>query len=83
MEPQFKNGDKILASFLPFIIKNPRINDIVIFKNKKNKIFIKRIKKINNNKYFVEGDNKNDSKDSRIFGKILKNQILGKFIFKL
>lgn len=82
MEPQFKNGDKILASFLPFIIKNPKVNDIVVFEYK-NKVFIKRIKQIENKKYFVQGDNNNDSIDSRNFGGISKNQILGKMIFKL
>ena len=82
MEPQFKNGDKVLASFIPFLFQSPKINDIVIFEYK-NKAFVKRIKKITGKKYFVQGDNRNDSKDSRIFGEILKDQILGKFIFKL
>lgn len=82
MEPQFKNGDKILASFLPFIIKNPKVNDIVVFEYK-NKVFIKRIKQIENKRYFVQGDNNNDSLDSGNFGGIFKNQILGKMIFKL
>ena len=34
-------------------------------------------------KYFVQGDNKNDSLDSRRLGRISKRQIIGKVIYKL
>lgn len=84
MEPKIKDTDTILVSFIPFLFKNPAVGDIVAFASKKEKvILVKRIKKVNNNKYFVYGDNKNDSYDSRKFGEITKDQIIGKFIYKL
>lgn len=82
MEPLFLHGDKILTTSLFYLFKSPRINDIVVFREK-NKIFLKRITKIKKNKYFISGDNQNDSLDSKDFGAISKNQILGKFIYKL
>ncbi len=82
MEPTLKNGDKILTTNIFYLFNLPKINDIVVFEDK-GKIFVKRIKKIRNNKYLVLGDNKNDSLDSRNFGEIDKTQILGKFIYKL
>ncbi len=83
MEPTFKNGDKILATYIFYLFKSPQINDIVVFKDKENKIFVKRIIDVKNNRYIVLGDNKKDSLDSGNFGGIQRDQILGKFIYKL
>ena len=83
MEPVFKDGDKILASNLFYLFKSPQINDIVVFKDSNNKVFIKRILRVKENKYFVLGDNQKDSLDSRYFGEISRDKILGKFIYKL
>lgn len=83
MEPHIKNGEKVLVSVLPYLFKTPRINDIVAFRDKNNKILVKRIVKVNGVRYFVQGDNKHDSLDSRQFGYIDKNMIVGKLIYKL
>lgn len=83
MEPLIKNGEKVLVSNCPYWFKNPQINDIVAFKDKSDKILVKRIAEIKNGKYFVRGDNNNDSLDSRNFGYISKNQIIGEMIYKL
>ena len=83
MEPTFRNGDKILATNIFYLFKSPKVNDIVVFKDNNNNIFIKRIVDIGNKSYIVLGDNKKDSLDSRQFGTIQRNQILGKFIYKL
>ena len=55
---------------------------MVIFEKDK-KQFVKRINKIDNGKYCLLGDNKNDSKDSRNFGLIERDQIKGKVILKI
>jgi signal peptidase I len=82
MEPGFKTNEKVLVSGLVYLFNAPQINDIVAFR-KKNKVFIKRIIRINNEKYFLEGDNKLDSIDSWKLGWISKKEILGKVIYKL
>lgn len=82
MEPHLKNQDIVLVSILPYLFKSPKINDVVAFEDKKRKIMIKRISQIKKSKYFVQGDNNKDSFDSRNFGEISKNQILGKLIYK-
>lgn len=82
MEPLIKSGDLVLISNFLYLFKKPQINDIIAFK-KDGKILIKRLVKINNENYFVLGDNKKDSFDSQRFGWIFKKDILGKFIRKL
>ncbi len=82
MEPFLKDNDMVLASGIFYRFINPSINDIVCFKFN-NKILIKRITKIQNNKYFVKGDNSKDSLDSDEFGLIKKENILGKVFYKL
>lgn len=83
MEPQIKNGEQVLISFIPYFFEKPKVNDIVAFKDGGNKILIKRIIQISKLGYFVQGDNKTDSLDSRKFGRITRKQIIGKIISKL
>ena len=56
-----------------------KIRDIIIFKHSGNEdIVIKRITKIDGNEYFVEGDNSLHSVDSRIYGTIAEENIIGR-----
>lgn len=82
MSPTFSEGDNILASSIPFMFVKPKKGDVVVFE-KYNRIYLKRIGKIKDNKYFLIGDNKKDSNDSRRFGSVIREQIRGKVIFKI
>lgn len=82
MEPLIKNGNTVLVSSIFYLFKNPKANDIIAFKNFDGNILIKRIKKEENGKFFMEGDNKKDSLDSKNFGMISRAKILGKVIYK-
>ena len=81
MEPKIKNREVVLVSSLLYLFKKPKIGDIVAFKEV-DKILIKRITSISKGKYFLAGDNQQDSLDSRKFGLISKQKILGKVIYK-
>lgn len=80
MIPTFKSGDEVLVNRLSYFLSKPKIGDLVV--SKKEKYIIKRIKKIDGDRFFVEGDNKKESTDSRKFGWINKKEIVGKVIFK-
>lgn len=80
MEPEIKNGGSVIVSCIPYFFSKPKIGDIVAFK-KNRKVFIKRITKIDGENYFVKGDNKRDSLDSRRLGWIERKDILGRVIF--
>ena len=86
MEPAILHGETVLISSTPYFFAKPKIGDIVAFKEKKSgKIFIKRVAKIDPSAdeelYFVRGDNKRDSMDSRMLGWISKRDIIGRVIF--
>lgn len=77
MFPTLKPGQDVLVWCWFFSLKK---GDLVAFKKSGNDM-IKRIQKIRRNEYFLVGDNKKQSTDSRNFGWIKKSQIIGKVIW--
>lgn len=81
MLPNFYPGQKVLVQKKWFFCKVKK-GDVVVLKDKRHKLIIlKRIKDENKNSYFVVGDNKNESRDSRVFGWVEKKQVIGKVIY--
>ncbi|MDO8620942.1 MAG: nickel-type superoxide dismutase maturation protease [Candidatus Levybacteria bacterium] len=78
MEPTLKQNKIVIVSSIPYLFKKPTIGDIVVLKRQK--YIIKRITAIKKEQVFVIGDNKKESTDSRNFGWIKKDSILGKVI---
>lgn len=77
MESYLYSGQQVLAvGFLPI-----RKRDVVVFRHSSS-IFIKRVIEIKEGQYSLEGDNKNDSLDSRAFGLIEKKDIIGKVVWR-
>lgn len=85
MEPTLKSGDYIIVNKLAYVFGKPSKGDVIVFKDpkEKNKFLVKRVSKIISNKYFVVGDNKRYSQDSRHFGPINKNLIVGKLLMHI
>jgi signal peptidase I len=81
MEPSFKNGSFVLISSIPYLFVVPKVGDTIAFQ-KEDKVFVKRVTKINGEKYFVKGDNEKDSMDSRRLGWIKRKEIVGKVIYR-
>ena len=81
MLPMFKPGQILLVSSIPFLFRKPRVGDVVVVKDPQSeKPLLKRITKVEGEKYFVAGDNPDDSRDSREFGLVSKDNLLGKLI---
>lgn len=90
MTPTLMPKQKVLVWKYGIIKKN----DIVVCKKPQmKKLLVKRVKKIkqirnhqssmNTEVYFIQGDNKNESTDSRHFGWVSKKSIIGKVIYHL
>lgn len=82
MTPTYKEGDNVLVSSFPLVFAKPKKGDVVVFE-KFNRFYIKRIDKMEKGKYFLVGDNKSDSFDSRRFGSVKIEQIKAKVILKI
>ena len=81
MEPTFRDGDTLWVNRLAYLFSPPRKNDVVIFHHN-NKFLIKRVYKVGKNVFFLSGDNKKDSLDSKRLGAVNKWQILGRVVTK-
>ncbi len=79
MEPTLKEGETVLVNRLVYIIREPKIKEVVAVRDPRDKkVLIKRVARKENGLYFVLGDNKESSTDSREFGMIKKKEIVGK-----
>jgi nickel-type superoxide dismutase maturation protease len=84
MSPTFSPGDTVVASSLPYLLTKLKCGDIIVCTDPRNeRILIKRIARIRKDEYFVVGDNKAASTDSRQFGFIQRKDIIGKVLYKL
>lgn len=82
MLPALKHRQTVLVNTLAYLLNSPRTGDVVAVKDPRDgKTLIKRIAEVKDNKYFVLGDNKEQSTDSRSFGWIARNDIIGKVIY--
>lgn len=80
MVPVLKNDDRVIAINVMFASLKKR-DVVVCMQPIQQKILVKRIIKINGSEFFVEGDNRAQSTDSREFGWLLKRDILAKVIY--
>ncbi len=73
MLPNFSDQTTVLVNKIAYIFRQPQVNDVIVLKHPKTKKnLLKRITRVSGEKYFVEGDNKTESTDSRDFGFITK-----------
>lgn len=80
MEPAYQPGQFLVVSSVPYRVSRPQIGDTVII-SKDLRTLVKRIVGAEDNRYWVEGDNKSSSVDSRAYGTIPRDQIIAKVIY--
>lgn len=94
MTPGYKPGERLLISPILLRFSPPKEGDVVVIQHPRDptKQVLKRLIGIPGDRideielgsedYYVLGDNKRKSEDSRHFGTIKKDQVLGKVWFK-
>ena len=84
MLPSFNEGDYLLVCNIAYLLSKPRLKDVVIAKHPNNNtLIIKRISKISGRRYYLSGDNEEESSDSKDFGVLGRKEIIGKVFFKI
>jgi hypothetical protein len=79
MLPTFRPGTILLGAHWGLV--KPKVGIPVVIKT--DRMLIKRIKKMDSNGIWVEGDNKESSTDSRKFGYIVRKDITAVIFMKL
>jgi phage repressor protein C with HTH and peptisase S24 domain len=77
MQPTYQPGDTVLGLRL----FRPKRGDVVIAHT--DRPLIKRVTHVNAEGVFVEGDNPRRSTDSRTFGRLRRDQLEARVLFKL
>jgi nickel-type superoxide dismutase maturation protease len=83
MLPSLKPGDIVLVKKKWFFCKIEKGDIVVLYDPRMRQQIIKRVVASNLGKYYAQGDNTQKSTDSRTFGWISKNLIIGKVIQRL
>lgn len=79
MLPAYSAGSKLLVSRIIYVVRGPKIGDVVVLRDLRGgRLILKRIKSENRDGYWVEGDNPAGSTDSRSFGPVKKEDMIGK-----
>lgn len=79
MYPTLKPSQSVISSNWHYFFKRPKKGDIVVLKQK-GRFIVKRLQKVSDRHIFVVGDNLNESTDSREYGVIDKNNLIGKVV---
>ncbi|MEI6477448.1 MAG: signal peptidase I [bacterium] len=96
MQPTLQNGQPLAVCEACLWFRTPQKDDVVIvqYEGAQSVRFVKRVEGLpgetvlvqnqpvvlQENQYFVEGDNRGGSTDSRVYGPILKSQIIGRVL---
>lgn len=93
MEPTYHDGTLFIVRSYELLFRNPRKGEVVVLKDNGGFTVIKRIALtpgeldtisptrephvLRNNEYVVLGDNTENSTDSRVYGPVRRNQLIG------
>ncbi|MCL5429915.1 MAG: nickel-type superoxide dismutase maturation protease [Candidatus Marsarchaeota archaeon] len=81
MEPAIRDGDYVFVNRMSKIFRD---GEVVVLKHPKSGMrLIKRIRGIKDNRFFVVGDNTDNSEDSRSFGAVDVSNVIGKVLLKV
>ena len=84
LSPFFLEGDFVVVSKIPFVLRKIKTGDIVVFRHPAYGTMIKKVEQISpdGEEIFVLGTHP-ESTDSRQFGPLRRQQLIGKVIWHI
>jgi signal peptidase I len=83
LAPEYREGDFVLVSKIPFYLVPPSPGDVIAFRQPGYGLLIKRIQNISPDGGLNVIGNHPESIDSRVFGTVRRKDILGKVIWHI
>ncbi|TLZ69183.1 MAG: nickel-type superoxide dismutase maturation protease [Methanobacteriota archaeon] len=85
MRPTLAPGDYVVVNRWAYRLRRPAAGDIVVVRDPKapERFLVKRIFDVNRSRIEVVGDNEGRSRDSRTFGPIPLEEVIGKVWIRL
>ena len=83
LAPEFREGDFVLVSKIPFLLVPPSPGDVIAFHQPGYGLLIKRIQNISPDGGLNVIGNHPESVDSHVFGTVRRVDILGKVIWHI
>lgn len=81
MLPTVGSGDYVLVSKLSYSISKLGAGDLIVSRHPSRRMYIiKRIERVLPSGYYLVGDNRGSSEDSRTFGAVKRELIVGKVV---
>lgn len=79
MEPFCRDGDFVLVNRMSYFFSRPKVGQVVVLEDPKDfsRLVLKRVTAVQGSFLWVEGDNKERSTDSRDFGWVRAEALLG------
>ena len=84
MKPAYPAGSCLLVNRLIYKFISPKVGDAIIARDPRDRdrLLLKRVMKKDENGFWLAGDNPSESTDSRIFGSVERDLIVGKVLFR-
>ena len=84
MAPSLSPSERVFVNRAAYWFSKPKAGDLVVLRDPREpeRLLIKRIDEAHGNSFEVAGDNTAASTDSRTFGPVLRNLIVGKVWFR-
>ena len=82
MEPTVKKYERVLVFGWAYLFYAPKTGDLVVVLDPRDgeRKLLKRITRVDGEGLWIEGDNRQSSADSQIFGPVAKDRILGRVV---
>lgn len=84
MTPSVSPDERVLVSRIAYWFSKPKSGDLVVLRDPREpeRLLLKRIDEAHGNSFEVAGDHAGASTDSRTFGPVPADLILGKVVFR-